>query len=112
MMSHALIMLAGAFLFGTVYSVGAVGFSLMTRYLFGDENYGPLYSKVALFSNVGAAVSLTVIGYVYDWTGRYDLTLVAGALINVINALLLLWIYHKQRRMASEAQYQTQVKTV
>ena len=38
---------------------------------FGVENYGKVYSFFALAGNVGGAVAMSLIGYVYDFTGSY-----------------------------------------
>ena len=58
----------GSFMFGSIYSVGAVGIPMLTHYFFGNENYARTYSFVGFLTNVGSASSLTLIGYLYDFT--------------------------------------------
>ena len=48
--SNLIILLIGSFLFGSVYSVGTVGISLLTRYYFGNENYTHAYSIIAFLT--------------------------------------------------------------
>ena len=51
----------GSFVFGSIYSVGAVGIPMLTHYFFGNENYARTYSFVGFLTNVGSASSLTLI---------------------------------------------------
>ncbi len=67
----ALVLYAAALLYGSVYSVGAVGFSLLSRRFFGSENYSKAYSVIGLLTTTGSAISLPLIGYLYDFTGSY-----------------------------------------
>ena len=57
----------GSFMFGSIYSVGAVGIPMLTHYFFGNENYARTYSFIGFLTNVGSASSLTLIGYLYDF---------------------------------------------
>lgn len=65
------ILYAAALLYGSVYSVGAVGFSLLSRRFFGPANYSKAYSVVGLLTTTGSAISMPLIGYLYDFTGSY-----------------------------------------
>lgn len=51
----------GSFMFGSIYSVGAVGIPMLTHYFFGNENYARTYSFIGFLTNVGSASSLTLI---------------------------------------------------
>lgn len=64
----ALVLYAAALLYGSVYSVG---FSLLSRRFFGPENYSKAYSVIGLLTITGSAISLPLIGYLYDFTGSY-----------------------------------------
>lgn len=66
-----ILLLAGAFLFGSSYGVAAVGLPTFSRVLF-REQYGEAFAIIAMVTNVGAAVALTVIGAIYDWTSSYN----------------------------------------
>ncbi len=70
------LMLAGSLLFGGSYAVGAVSTSLLPRHFFGNEQFDRAYPPVAMASNVGAAVSMSAIGFVYDATQSYALAFV------------------------------------
>jgi uncharacterized membrane protein len=61
----------GAFLFGSCYSIGAVALPLLTKYFFGIDNYARVFPKISFASNLGAAISLSMVGYIYDFFGSY-----------------------------------------
>ena len=87
-----------AFLYGTVYSVGAVGIPLLTRTLFGTENYASAYSVMTLCTSVGSASALTIIGLVYDFTGGYSAALIGGILIDLTNICALTVLLQMEKR--------------
>lgn len=89
MRSDALLMFGASLIFGSIYSVGAVGIPLLTRWFFGAENYQKAYSVIGFLTNVGSASSLALIGYVYDFSGSYLPVLVIALLFHLVNIVLL-----------------------
>lgn len=87
-----LIVLVGAFLFGSVYSVGAVGVPLLTKYFFGKENYAQVFPSISFASNLGAAFALSIVGYIYDFTGSYLPAFMMCLMINGVCILLIMMI--------------------
>ena len=83
----------GSFMFGSIYSVGAVGIPMLTHYFFGNENYARTYSFVGFLTNVGSASSLTLIGYLYDFTQSYQMVFIIALCFHLINLILLVVIY-------------------
>lgn len=75
---------AASVLFGTSYALASVGVPLLTRSYFGIRNYSHLFPVVSFMMNVGVSVSLTIIGYVYDYTGRYIVIIAAGIAIDIL----------------------------
>ena len=99
----AWIMYGMAFFYGSVYAVGAVGIPLLTRKLFGSENYASAYSVITIFTSVGSASALTIIGLIYDGTGGYSAALLGGLGIDMINLMilaLLMRLYQKRLSLA------------
>ncbi len=92
------IALGTAFFYGAVYSVGAAGISLLTRGMFGAEQYTSAYSIVSLFSNSGSAFALTLVGLVYDLTGGYTVALIGGIAIQAANLALLFCMARMRKR--------------
>lgn len=65
------ILILGAFFFGSCYSIGAVALPLLTKYFFGQDNYDKAFPTISFASNLGAALSLSMVGYIYDFFGSY-----------------------------------------
>ncbi|WP_051258455.1 MFS transporter [Atopococcus tabaci] len=68
---NAFSLVAFSFLFGTVYSVPVVGITLLTREFFRTVNYGKVYPGISFALSIGGAFSLSLVGYVYDFSGSY-----------------------------------------
>lgn len=86
----------GAFLFGSCYSIGAVALPLLTKHFFGVENYANVFPKISFASNLGAAVSLSMVGYIYDFFGSYVYAFVI-ALVMIVICTVTLTITLKSR---------------
>ena len=54
---ETLLLYIGSLMFGSIYSVGAVGIPMLTRYFFGNENHARTYSVIGFLTNVGSASS-------------------------------------------------------
>lgn len=89
---ETLLLYIGSLMFGSIYSVGAVGISMLTRYFFGNENYARTYSVIGFLANVGSASSLTLIGYLYDFTQSYQIVFIIALCFHLINLILLVII--------------------
>ena len=79
----------GSFIFGSIYSVGAVGIPMLTRYFFESENYSQTYGVIGFLTNIGSASSLTLIGYLYDFTKSYQIVFIIALFFHLINLILL-----------------------
>ena len=86
-------LLAGGFLYGTCFSIGSLGISMITRTLYGDAQYGSAYSVITLFTSVASAVGLTLIGMMYDITGSYSASVIGGILMITIALACLILIF-------------------
>lgn len=82
-------LLIGSFLFGSVYSVGAVGFALLTKHFFGVENYSTVYPIISFATSFGSAFALALVGYIYDFTGSYVYAFLIAIGINFTNLILM-----------------------
>jgi len=88
--SSSVLLMVAAFLFGSAYGVAAVGVTLLTRHFFGMENYGKAYPLISFGANFGGAFALSLVGYIYDFTGSYYYAFCIGLALNIVN-LLLIW---------------------
>lgn len=96
-------LLAGGFLYGTIFSVGSLGISMITRTLYGDAQYGKAYSVITLFTSVAAAVGLTLIGMLYDLTGSYATSVIGGIAMVGVSLLCLFMISTGARNKSENA---------
>ena len=82
-------LLASGFLYGTSFSIGSLGISLLTRYIFGDAQYAEAYSTISLVTSVASALGVTAAGLAYDLTGSYAAPIIAGiALVGIAGGCL------------------------
>ena len=91
-------LLIGSFLFGSIYSVGAVGIPLLTKHFFGMDNYSKVFPIISFASNFGAAFALSLVGYIYDFTDSYSYAFILGIAINII-CLALMFIVVKYNKI-------------
>lgn len=90
------LLIIGAFLFGSCYSLGAVAVPLLTKYFFKTKNYARAFPTISFASNVGAAISLSMVGYIYDFFGSYIYAFII-ALVMIFVSILLLMITTKTK---------------
>ena len=84
------LLIVGAFLFGSCYSLGAVAVPLLTKYFFKTENYAKAFPTISFASNVGAAISLSMVGYIYDFFGSYIYAFIIALAMIFVSILLLM----------------------
>lgn len=90
-----ILLYGAAFLFGFVYSVSAVGLVLITKDCFGVENYAKAYPVISFAGGVSCAVGMSLVGYLFDFTGSYQAAFLAAALFHVIDLGLLFLLKKK-----------------
>lgn len=86
--------IVGAFFFGSAYGLGAVALPLLTKYFFGIESYSTVFPKISFASNLGAAISISMVGYIYDFFGSYIYAFIL-VLIMIGICLVMLFVANK-----------------
>lgn len=89
-------LVVAAALFGLCYSLATVGISLTTREVFGPANYTRVYPTFSLGGNVANAAFSSIIGFMYDFSGGYGLTLFVMAMMTVASAALIVAAFSKR----------------
>ena len=100
-MNMVLLQMVGAFLFGSIYSVGAVGIALLTKHFFGTENFSSCFSIIGFVQSLGSSSSLTLIGYLYDFTGTYVYMFLIAIGFHLINMALITIIANRTRKQTA-----------
>ncbi len=86
---NQMMLMAGAFLFGASYSIGAVGIPLLTKHFFKPENYNTAFPVITMANGLGGAISISLIGYIYDFFHSYAMALYFGLAVAVLGFMLL-----------------------
>ncbi len=87
--------IVAAFFFGLCYSRATVGLSMLCREVFGKRGFGIVYPVAALGCSFSNAVFSSAVGFAFDLTGGYTVSLVAFLGFLVASAAVMLWCYQK-----------------
>jgi MFS family permease len=82
-------MILAGFLFGTVYTIPPVGLPLLTNAFFGRVRAMRVYPILSFSSGVGTAMAMSLVGYIYDFTGSYQSALWISIAFHIVNVTLL-----------------------
>ncbi len=77
------VMLVSAACIGLTYALATVGSVTLTKEVFGMDNYGRTYPTINMCGTMCSAAFSSIIGFIYDATGGYTVTL------SVIMALMV-----------------------
>lgn len=88
--------IVAAFFFGLCYSRATVGLSMLCREVFGKRGFGIVYPVAALGCSFSNAVFSSAVGYTFDLTGGYSVSLVAFLVFLVASAAVMLWCYRTE----------------
>lgn len=80
---------AAALLYGGIFSIPSVSVTLLTKELFGRYHFVRLYPILAFATSLGAAFSISLVGYIFDFTGSYIPAFIFSLGVNVVNFVLL-----------------------
>lgn len=94
---NTLLLLTGAFLYGNIYSLATVAFSLLVAELLPAEQYEAGYATLTMVMSLASGLSATLTGAVYDTIGTYSPCIWAGLFIQVAVLLLSLLIYRQKK---------------
>ena len=86
---NSTMLLLGAFLFGASYSIGAVGIPLLTKHFFSQEHYNQVFPVITFANGIGGALSISLIGFVYDLFHSYALALYFGVAVAILGIMLI-----------------------
>ena len=70
----------------------------MIRDVYGSSRFGEIRSATSLFTQPAYAVFTAVAGYIYDFTGDYDLLLYLFIAFAVIQLLALDLLYRRKEK--------------
>lgn len=85
----------GAILAGGLFAIPSVALVLLTKRFFGLYYFAQLYPKVTFAANAGASISISAIGFTYDFFGSYQLAFAMLMIINVISIRIIVYLRKK-----------------
>lgn len=88
-------LLIASFIFGSVYSVTAVGMVLLTKQFFGNENYDHYYPLISFGGNAGFAVAGSMIGYLYDAFDSYSIAFIIEIFFEILSLVIIIYMKKK-----------------
>jgi nitrate/nitrite transporter NarK len=95
--NNVVLLMTGAFLFGSIYSISAVSVSLTLQERCGLREYQRVFPYVNLFGNVGLALFVSIFGYIYDLAGSYIPAFAMIVLFEAAIVAILAVIYIRTR---------------
>lgn len=78
-----------SWLFGSMFCIPAVAFPLLSNQLFGRAAATRVYPVLTFAMGIGGAISVTIIGFIFDFTGSYQTAFLIGLGFNIVNLVLL-----------------------
>ena len=102
--SEGTVYLAG-FLSGAANAGAGLACNLIIRDVYGDSRFGEIRSATSLFTQPAFSIFTALAGYSYDFTGNYDIILIALMVFAVIQvaALELLYVRKEKGRVYEES---------
>ena len=95
------LLLAGAFLLGSLYAITSVLTVLFIKEIYGLEHYTSLYALANLIGSGVFALALSIIGYVYDFTSSYLPYLYGMLGMNLVMFVLFFLLAKSMRKKSS-----------
>ena len=95
--SSMIMLLLGAFLYGSVYAISGLLISLMCKDLYGSDQYREAYPVISFVSTLTYALSVSLVGYMFDFTGSYGLPLTVATVFMILSSLMMAALYRTKR---------------
>lgn len=76
---------ASSLLYGAVFSIPSVSVTLLTKEFFGRYHFVRLYPILAFATSLGGALSISLVGYIFDFTGSYIPAFIFSLAVNLVN---------------------------
>ncbi len=95
---NLLFLYLGSLLMGCGYGMGAVGITLMTKSLFGVEGFIRVFPIVSFIGTIAYALATTGIGYLYDLTSSYMLSLEICLILSILVVLAIALAYRIKKQ--------------
>lgn len=89
------VLFPAAILMGGVFAIPSVALVLLTKRFFGLYNFAQFYPKVSFAVAIGGSISVSAIGFIYDFTQSYIPAFIGLIIVNVLGLLILKFLSKK-----------------
>lgn len=79
-------------------SIGTLGPAL-TSSLFGNKEYSQIYSNASLGLAISSVVALPAYGYVFDFTGSYNIALYSIIIMLILNIIIIIMAFKGKKKL-------------
>ncbi len=87
------VMFAAAACIGLTYSMATVGTVTLSKEVFGMANYGRTYPTINMCGTMCSAAFSSIIGFIYDATGGYNVTLMIILAMMITAFAIITYVY-------------------
>lgn len=91
-------MCVGAFLFGAAAMFSSVQTPILVQSIWSKERYADMIVVVNMSSALFYSLSISLFGYLYDWSGNYDLSFRIILAMLVVEGLFIYELFHRKRK--------------
>jgi len=96
--SQPISVMIGAFLFAALFPLGNIELPLLSRYFFGRAEGNRIFPIFNFSQSIGGALSYSLVGYSYDFTGTYLVAFVVALILQIISLLTLYTATHWRKK--------------
>lgn len=94
--TNVFVLHAESFLFGVMYSVVTVCLSLLAMDFFPEEDYNRKYPVISFAGGIANSAAVSVLGYMYDFSGSYRGVFGLLLVLHLAGFLLLVILSHRK----------------
>lgn len=97
--SNPISLMVGTFLFAALFPIGNIELPLLSTHFFGRSEGDRVFPLFNFSQSIGGALSFSLVGYVYDFTGTYLVAFAAALVLQTISLIALFTaIYWRRKR--------------
>ncbi|MEK4247787.1 hypothetical protein MKZ20_21125 [Psychrobacillus sp. FSL K6-2684] len=71
----------------------------LTSSLFGNKEYSQIYSNASLGLAISSVVALPAYGYIFDFTGSYDVVLYSIIIMLIVNIICVIAAFRGKKKL-------------
>lgn len=94
------VLLIFSFFLGSSYYIPGIGLPLLTNHFYGKQLANRVYPTISFVAGTGGALSMSIVGFIYDFSGSFLPALWASVVFTILCAILLFTAARKNKEAA------------